>query len=213
MKSGNKTKRILLDTACELFAEKGFYKTTMRNITDTAKTNIAAVNYHFGDKKKLYFESFKHAAAIERELIYEEVTTIDNPKSMLEKFIYLRLEGVTSKTPCGWLIKMFHQEITNPTLLHEKIIKEVMFKQREELENIIKNFFKMNLTDGQLDVVFGCLITPMIHQMKHKQKLAKRNKIFPMRKFELNDVQRIDMLVCFTMSGLEGLKKEFKNEK
>ncbi len=212
MKSGDKTKRILLDTACELFAEKGFHKTTMRDITDTAKTNIAAVNYHFGDKKKLYFESFKHAANIERKLIYEELKTIDGPKLMLEKFLYLRLEGVTSATPCGWLIKMFHQEITNPTILHEKIIKEVMFKQREKLENIIKSFFEMNLNDGQLDVVFGCFITPMIHQMKHKQQLAKCNKIFPMRN-KLNDVNRTKMLVCFTMSGLEGLKKEFKNEK
>ena len=46
-------KRKLLDAAELLFAEKGFEAVSVRDITRLAKTNIAAVNYHFGSRDHL----------------------------------------------------------------------------------------------------------------------------------------------------------------
>ncbi len=43
----------LLDAAEELFSERGFAETSLRNITTRAGVNLAAVNYHFGSKKAL----------------------------------------------------------------------------------------------------------------------------------------------------------------
>lgn len=40
----------------QLFAEHGYYGTTLREITRKAKVNLAAVNYHHGDKESLYLE-------------------------------------------------------------------------------------------------------------------------------------------------------------
>lgn len=42
----------ILDTAEVLFAERGFAETSLRNITSKARVNLAAVNYHFGSKKR-----------------------------------------------------------------------------------------------------------------------------------------------------------------
>ena len=42
----------ILDTAEELFAERGF-STSLRSITADAGVNLAAVNYHFGSKEAL----------------------------------------------------------------------------------------------------------------------------------------------------------------
>jgi AcrR family transcriptional regulator len=47
--------RILI-TAESLFAEHGYDGTTLRQITQHAKVNLAAVNYHHGDKESLYLE-------------------------------------------------------------------------------------------------------------------------------------------------------------
>ncbi len=47
------TARSILTSAEELFAEKGFAETSLRNITTKAGVNLAAVNYHFGSKKEL----------------------------------------------------------------------------------------------------------------------------------------------------------------
>jgi AcrR family transcriptional regulator len=49
--SGSKKK--LLDAAEQLFADKGFEAVSVRDITQLAKTNVAAVNYHFGSRDGL----------------------------------------------------------------------------------------------------------------------------------------------------------------
>jgi len=49
----------ILDEAEALFAEKGFHAVTVREITNRARCNLAAVNYHFGNKQGLYLEVFK----------------------------------------------------------------------------------------------------------------------------------------------------------
>lgn len=47
------TKTRLLDAAEKLFADKGFYATSLRDITAEAEVNLAAVNYHFHSKESL----------------------------------------------------------------------------------------------------------------------------------------------------------------
>ena len=54
------TRDRLIEAAGELFAEKGFKETTVRDIIERAGANLAAVNYHFGDKERLYEEVILH---------------------------------------------------------------------------------------------------------------------------------------------------------
>jgi len=49
----------ILDTAERLFAEAGFHATSLRQITQAADVNLAAVNYHFGSKQALTLAVFK----------------------------------------------------------------------------------------------------------------------------------------------------------
>ncbi len=55
MAAGNKsTKERILDATEQLVAEQGFDGVSLRDITTAAGVNVAAVNYHFGGKSKLY---------------------------------------------------------------------------------------------------------------------------------------------------------------
>jgi AcrR family transcriptional regulator len=49
----SESKRRLLDAAEQLFADKGFEVVSVRDITQQAKANVAAVNYHFGSREGL----------------------------------------------------------------------------------------------------------------------------------------------------------------
>ena len=53
------TKERILDEAEALFALKGYDAVSVREITGAAHCNLAAVNYHFGNKKNLYLEVFR----------------------------------------------------------------------------------------------------------------------------------------------------------
>jgi AcrR family transcriptional regulator len=48
------TKQKILTEAEKIFAENGFYNTSMREITRAAGVNLSAINYHFGSKENLF---------------------------------------------------------------------------------------------------------------------------------------------------------------
>lgn len=54
------TRERILDEAERLFSEKGFAAVSVREITAAAHCHLAAVNYHFGSKKELYLDVFRH---------------------------------------------------------------------------------------------------------------------------------------------------------
>src|SRR5450631_681854 len=51
------TRDKLLDVAGRIFADRGYRSATIREISVAAGANVAAVNYHFGDKLALYTEA------------------------------------------------------------------------------------------------------------------------------------------------------------
>jgi AcrR family transcriptional regulator len=57
--SSQTTRTHILDAAEELFGEQGLDRVSIRDITEAAKANIAAVNYHFGCKEELIAAVFE----------------------------------------------------------------------------------------------------------------------------------------------------------
>src|SRR4030066_1297193 len=60
-KGVTKTAKSLLAAASDVFAKKGYRDATIAEICERAKANIAAVNYHFGEKETLYTEAWRHS--------------------------------------------------------------------------------------------------------------------------------------------------------
>jgi TetR/AcrR family transcriptional regulator, regulator of cefoperazone and chloramphenicol sensitivity len=48
------TRERILETAGRVFVDKGYENTTIRDICSEAGANVAAINYYFGDKHRLY---------------------------------------------------------------------------------------------------------------------------------------------------------------
>tara|TARA_R110000744_G_scaffold71508_4_gene144117 strand:- start:4076 stop:4711 length:636 start_codon:yes stop_codon:yes gene_type:complete len=82
------TKNKILDAAENLFADKGFNGTSLREITSQAEVNLAAVNYHFGSKKELIkavMSRYMNALSPRLELALTQVCEQDSP-SLIEVF-------------------------------------------------------------------------------------------------------------------------------
>ena len=53
-RSADATRERILEAALDLFGERGLTGTTVRDIAQRAKVNVAAISYHFGGKDELY---------------------------------------------------------------------------------------------------------------------------------------------------------------
>src|SRR5258707_1506479 len=58
---GLRTRARLLDAALDLLAERGEEGVTLRELTDAADANVAAVSYHFGSLKSLFDAAIEQA--------------------------------------------------------------------------------------------------------------------------------------------------------
>ncbi len=80
------TKTKIICAAEKIFAEKGYHNTSLRDITSSAEVNIAAVNYHFGSKEKLFEELLKTRLnpinEIRMELLEQIIIKADNNNAL-----------------------------------------------------------------------------------------------------------------------------------
>ena len=69
-------KERILDAAEQLFAKRGFYGVSLRDITQAAGVDVALVGYHFGGKRELFTAVFERRAEVlnrERLELLEDV--------------------------------------------------------------------------------------------------------------------------------------------
>jgi AcrR family transcriptional regulator len=59
--AGQRTRARLLGAALDMISERGEDGVTLRELTDAADANVAAVSYHFGSLKSLCDEAIEHA--------------------------------------------------------------------------------------------------------------------------------------------------------
>src|SRR5271167_3542727 len=80
---GLRTRARLMDAALDLLSERGEDGVTLRELTDAADANVAAVSYHFGSLKSLRDAAIEHALERYLDAQQEAVSTL-GPESTLE---------------------------------------------------------------------------------------------------------------------------------
>lgn len=82
--AGQRTRSRLLEAALDLLAERGEDGVTLRELTDAAEANVAAVSYHFGSLRSLYEAAIEYALERYLDAQQEAVSTL-GPESTLEE--------------------------------------------------------------------------------------------------------------------------------
>ena len=121
-------KEHIINKAIELFAEKGFEGTSIRDLAAKAEVNVAMVNYYFGSKEKLFKAMVELKAAYLKGVI-EEVSK-DNSLTEIQK-----LDRIVE----SYVNKMFSNR-----LFHRIIHQELMVHQRENIQDSIINIVSPN---------------------------------------------------------------------
>jgi AcrR family transcriptional regulator len=122
----DETRRQILEVAGGVFAEFGFRHATIREICRRAGANIAAVNYHFGDKETLYAEVLRHSQqqAFAKYPPLLGVAADAPPEEKLRAFTRSFLLRIFDGSSIAWFGKMMSREMVEPTEALDVLVKE-----------------------------------------------------------------------------------------
>ncbi len=82
----NNSRERLLETATELFAEKGYAATSVREIVERAGVSKPVLYYYFNSKKGLFYAILEWAAEVQQEILNE---IFEAPGTVKDRFIFL----------------------------------------------------------------------------------------------------------------------------
>ena len=128
----------LLATAGEVFAEQGFHRATVRQITDRAGANVAAINYHFRDKSELYAAVLRTCHCAATELGGPCRFETGKPADQLRAFIDWFLRRLLHPARPRWHGVLMAREMAEPTGALADLIAEVTRPQVAELRRILE---------------------------------------------------------------------------
>lgn len=166
------TKVRLLEAAGEEFAEKGYELARVRAICERAGANLAAINYHFGDKEKLYLDVLReaHRCGMEPadETVADAVLSLP-PAEQLRIFIHHFLGRVLAVNhPEGWQNRLMIREMLSPTTFSEVLVREAIRPRFERMKSLIR-LICPEADERRLNVLVFSVIGQCLHY-----KMARR---------------------------------------
>ena len=154
------TKERLILAGAQVFAQKGFRDATVAEICEKADANIAAVNYHFGDKESLYDAVWRHAFSITSETYPIDASLPENPQlaDYLYSYTFALMNRNFSEDKAGLFPKLLHQEMSNPTLALDRIGKEVLFPQSQFIGKAVHAELESDVDEDQIRLCLHSII-------------------------------------------------------
>ena len=144
------TRQRLLDAAGEEFAEHGFRATTVREICRRAQANVAAVNYHFGDKENLYAAVLEYAHRCAMEKVPSAPAVGATAEQRLRGFVYAMIRGFLGEGRPAWHAKLMTREIAEPTGMLEVIVESNVRPRFMLVKSIVQDLLGGKGTDDEL---------------------------------------------------------------
>jgi AcrR family transcriptional regulator len=145
------TRARLLKAAERLFADRGFKKVTVREICRAAKANVAAVNYHFGDKLGLYREVMQ--SAIDRIRATNDAARLAgrgrSSEEQLRRSIVIfvsRLLASRSDT----VHRLIQREINDPTPALDALVEQGVRPRFEYLASLVADIIGCSPADHRV---------------------------------------------------------------
>jgi AcrR family transcriptional regulator len=207
--SPDKTRQRLLDAAGEIFAEKGLRGATVREICARAGANIAAVNYHFGDKQRLYSEvlRFAHACALDKYPAHAGLGPDAPAEKRLRAFVHSFLMRLLDEGRPAWHGKLMSREMAEPSEALNVIVDEQIKPNFLFLAGTVRDLLGFDAPPQMIracanSIVGQCLFyhfgRPVMERLSHT-------------KLSVDDVERLtDHIARFSLAGLKSIAKGAK---
>ncbi len=134
------TRNRLLQAAGEVFAEQGFRRATVRDICSRAGANVAAINYHFGDKERLYRAVLSYGLKLALEKYPPDMGLAPGAEAtaQLRAYILSLLHRMLGKGAPAWHGKLMSREMIDPSGALDMVVQETIRPLSQHLSKILE---------------------------------------------------------------------------
>ena len=198
------TRQRLLEAAGEVFAEHGFHDATIREICEKAKANVAAVNYHFGDKEELYAAVFDYARACAVAQFNELVVPTIPPEERLRAFVQAVLVRFFDEGRPAWLGKLVAREMIEPTKALDSLVNGQIRPNSERLRALVRELVGREIDEQELWRCTFSIAAQWLFYFHCGQVVKRLN---PDQRFGSQEIKRLaDHITKFSVAALKGWK-------
>src|SRR4051812_2513479 len=168
----------IMEAAEELFAEKGFDGTSVRDVARDAGVNLAMISYYFGSKEKLMESLFKYRGEfikmqLESMLQNREMSSLQKFYNLIDSYIERFIKQ-----------KCFHKIMTREQMMHLKgamprLIHDMKKRNQELVQQLISEGQKKGEFRKNIDVplMMATLIGTVNHIITTQHYYQKLNNL------------------------------------
>ncbi len=133
------TRARVVEAAGKVFADKGFEGATIREICHLGRANLAAVNYHFGDKRRLYVAAVEHAYRHRAEQVPLPQWEVGvPPQRKLADFVLTLITRMIGRDGTPWEHELLLREVARPSDACQKMVEDFIRPQFQMLLRILE---------------------------------------------------------------------------
>jgi len=206
--SHDATRGHLLEAAAEVFAEIGFRAATVRQICEKAGANIAAVNYHFGDKEELYKAVLRDTfvSAVAKYPADFGLPPKADAEQRLRAFIHSFFLRLFSEGPSARHGKLMAREMIEPTSALDIVVREGIRSMSTVLLSIMNELLGPRVSDETKRLCAMSVVSQVLFY-KHCRPVVTR--MFPEMKFDAAALEQLTVHVTrFSLAAIKSFTKK-----
>jgi AcrR family transcriptional regulator len=157
-KLGEKRREQIVYGAIKLFAEKGFHKTTIRDLANETGLSQGNIYYYVKNKEDIFFLIHQYLSEVTTETLLHSIENIDDPIEKLRRLIQAEFNTVDQLSDA---ILLLYRETY---ILNRRYLKETLQKERARIE-IFETTINECIQSGQLTACNTRMLSNMIKSM------------------------------------------------
>lgn len=178
---------------------------TVREICRTADANVAAVNYHFGDKMGLYREVLAGAIAVMQSTteIARQQGEGRTAEQRLAVYIRVFMDRVVKQGRDSWIHQLMMHEMADPTPALDTIVEQVIRPRTTYVNTLIAEMLDAPVGDER--VLRCCMSVQSQFQFVMKNPIVHR--IVPELTLDDRMLDEIaSHITAFSLAGIRALR-------
>jgi AcrR family transcriptional regulator len=201
------TRQRLLEAAGEVFAERGFRMATVRDICQRAKANLAAVNYHFGDKERLYAAVLQYTFHCAEQYPLDLRLDVEaRAAERLQAFIRAHLFGLLDAGRPAWHRKLIAREMAEPTRALDTVVDQMIRPEAELLMAIVRDVLGQ---DANPQRVWQCTASIIGQCLFYHHARPVIMRLDPEQTFTPEAIEQlVDHITQFSLAALRQLAQQ-----